>query len=618
MKRLLLLFLATHASIALSQPDRWQQRVDYRMAIDFNVETHQFTGEQTLFYFNNSPDTLQRVFYHLYFNAFQPGSMMDERSRNIPDPDPRVGERIQNLLPESQGFLRVKSLTQNGQTVAYAEEGTILEVTLDEPLVPKSVAILEMSFVGQVPEQIRRSGRDNAEGISYSMAQWYPKLCEYDYQGWHANPYIGREFYGVWGDFDVKITLDKNYIIGGTGVLQNADQIGYGYINKKIRHRKKDHLTWHFRAKNVHDFVWAADPDYEHTHIDTDDGTRLHFFYQKNKKTKDSWEVLPKIMKEAWSIITKRFGEYPYPVYSFIQGGDGGMEYPMATLITGERSVGSLVGVSVHELMHTWFQMLLGTNESLYAWMDEGFTSFASTEVMNELRRRQSIPGNYVPKPFVTTYNGYRNLARSGVEEPLSMHADHFATNTAYGSGSYTKGSVFLKQLEYIVGSDHFDEAILKYYYTWRFKHPNVNDFIRIFEKVSGLELDWYKEYFVNTTRLIEYQLSEVRAKGNSTEIILNNRGNMPMPVDVEVTYADDSKSWHTIPLRIMRGHKSKDQGREFKVETDWPWTHKDYTMTINKPLSEIKGVRIDPSLRLADINLKNNTQEFGSEIKKP
>ena len=595
-----------------AQPDRWQQKVDYRMLIDFDVESHRFQGDQFLVYFNNSPDTLHRVFYHLYFNAFQPNSMMDERSRTIPDPNPKVGDRIVNLPSENQGYLKINSLHQDGKMVHYHTEGTILEVNLATPIMPNSASILEMNYEGQVPEQVRRSGRDNAEGISYSMSQWYPKLCEYDYQGWHANPYVAREFYGVWGNFDVKIKIDKDYILGGTGVLQNPEEIGYGYQDKKVRHRGNKKLTWHFKAENVHDFMWAADPDYEHSQITCDDGTILRFFYQKNKRTRDTWKELPRIMKEAWKIITKRFGSYPYSTYAFVQGGDGGMEYPMATLITGERSIGSLVGVSVHELMHTWFQMLLGTNESLYAWMDEGFTSFASTEVMNQLRKLKLIPGNYETKPFIGTYNGYRNLAMSGIEEPLSMHADHFATNTAYGTGSYTKGSVFLKQLEYVVGSEVFDQAILRYYYTWRFKHPNVNDFVRIFEKESGLELDWYKEYFVNTTRVIEYEVADIVGEGNASKITLRNRGSMPMPIDVEVRYTDGERSLHTIPLRMMRGAKETDQGQTFKLEHDWPWTHKTYELDVERPLDEIESVNIDPSMRLADINLKNNSKALG------
>ncbi len=596
---------------------RWQQKADYRMNIDFDVENDRFKGDQLLFYFNQSPDTLYRVFYHLYFNAFQPGSMMDIRSRSLPDPDQRVRDRIGQLKDDEIGFIKVEELKHNGEVLDPVTQGTVLEVELANPIPPNSSTVFEMKFSGQVPLQIRRSGRDNKEGISYSMAQWYPKMCEYDEQGWHANPYVGREFYGVWSNFDVKISIDPRYTVGATGVLQNADVIGHGYVDEQIKHKRNKSITWHFKAENVHDFVWAADPDYTHTRVLTDDGTELHFFYQETKNNKDAWEVLPRAMTEAWSRIEKRFGEYPYPCYSFIQGGDGGMEYPMATLITGERSVGSLVGVSVHELMHSWFQMALGTNESLYAWMDEGFTSFASTIIMNGLRQANIIPGKYQDKPFVNTYNGYRNLIKSGKEEPLSTHADHFKTNFAYGAGSYTKGSVFLKQLEYIVGVETFSRAILRYYNEWKFRHPNANDLIRVFEKEADMELDWYREQFINSTNIIEYEVGDLVDYGNSSAVVLRRLGSMPMPVDVQVEYSDGSTSWHTIPLVIMRGAKTNDGGMKVKVEPDWPWVNSEYELKLDVPLAQIKTVRIDPTLRLADFNLDNNIQGAG-RVKSP
>lgn len=221
-----------------AQPDRWQQKVKYVMDIDMNVTTNQFTGKQKLEYWNNSPDTLKRVFYHLYFNAFQPGSMMDTRSRRQgtiqigrgADWDGRVKDRIQKLQPDEIGYQKILSLKMNGRPQKYEVLETILEVTLDKPILPRTKVVFDMDFEAQVPLQIRRSGRDNpGTKVRYSMSQWYPKMCEYDYDGWHPTPYIGREFYGVWGDFDVNIKIDKNYILGGTGYLQNAAQIGYGY-----------------------------------------------------------------------------------------------------------------------------------------------------------------------------------------------------------------------------------------------------------------------------------------------------------------------------------------------------------------------------------------------------
>jgi len=210
---LLGIFIPTKA-----QTDRWQQRVSYTMEVEMDEKKHQFEGSQKLVYTNNSPDTLNKVFYHLYFNAFQPNSMMDVRSRNLPDPDRRVRDRIFHLKEDEIGYQKVNSLKQDGKSISYDVEGTVLEVTLATPILPNSTVTFDMEFEAQVPKQIRRSGWKNSEGIEYSMAQWYPKLAEYDYKGWHAHPYIAREFYAPWGDFDVKITMDSKYVIAGTGV----------------------------------------------------------------------------------------------------------------------------------------------------------------------------------------------------------------------------------------------------------------------------------------------------------------------------------------------------------------------------------------------------------------
>ncbi|HMH33798.1 MAG TPA: hypothetical protein VK543_12250, partial [Puia sp.] len=225
------------SATGISQPDRWQQKAKYFMDINMNVTNNRFTGKQKLEYSNNSPDTLYRVFYHLYWNAFQPNSMMDTRSRELGkishgktrdgrdqlDWDPRVKDRIQNLGPEEIGYQKILSLKMNGIAQSYKIEETILMVKLSKPIPPRTTVVFDMDFESQVPLQIRRSGRDNPQtGVRYSMSQWYPKICEYDYEGWHPTPYVAREFYGVWGDFDVKISIDRSYILGGTGYLLNA------------------------------------------------------------------------------------------------------------------------------------------------------------------------------------------------------------------------------------------------------------------------------------------------------------------------------------------------------------------------------------------------------------
>ncbi len=272
-----------------SHQSYWQQKVAYKMEIDMDVKTYQYTGKQRLTYTNNSPDVLDKVYYHLYFNAFQPNSEMDIRSRTIEDPDRRVRDRIFNLKPNEIGYINVKSLKQNGSVLSYKVEGTILEVTLKSAINPGTQAVFEMEFNAQVPVQIRRSGRNNKEGIALSMAQWYPKMAEYDEEGWHADPYIGREFHGVWGDFDVTISIDKRYTIGGTGYLQNPQEIGHGYEDKSkpLQLSKETKLKWHFLAPNVHDFTWAADTDYVHDIQKTSNGTTLHFLYKNNPEICD-------------------------------------------------------------------------------------------------------------------------------------------------------------------------------------------------------------------------------------------------------------------------------------------------------------------------------------------
>jgi Peptidase family M1 domain len=596
----LVVFICTSV---FAQPERWQQKVKYKMDVDFAIKKHQFTGVQNLEFTNNSPDTLYKVFYHLYFNAFQPNSLMDVRSRTIIDPDKRVGDRIARLKKNEQGFMEVKSLRMNGQKVLHKTEGTILEVTLSEPIMPHSTVTFDMEFKGQVPLQIRRSGRNNAEGIEYSMAQWYPKMCNYDYQGWHANPYVAREFYGIWGDYDVQITMPKDYIIAATGILQNKEAIGYGYSDVDPVSRP-DEMTWHFKAENVHDFVWAADPDYKQIVHKAHDGTIIRAFYQPGDRTTENWERLPAIMDEALKFINDKSGKYAFSEYSFIQGGDGGMEYPMATLITGERSLVSLVGVAIHEWMHSWYQMMLGTNEALYHWMDEGFTSYASNEVMNYLKLKKMIPGEPVQNPHLEDVNGYINFALSGREEPLLTHADHFLTNTAYGVASYTKGEVFLEQLRYIIGEQAFDQGMVQYFNTWKFKHPNPNDFIRIMEKASGLELDWFKEYFVHTTHTIDYDIESFAGKS----AIIRKKGMMPMPLDITVKTKNGKEYFYHIPLDLMRGEKRGDRFySNFKVMPDWSWAHPTYKLDLDQKLNDIETIEIDVSKRLADVDRSNN-----------
>ncbi len=612
MKKAVLLTLFVSAIGLAQNASYWQQHVDYTMEVDMNVENFQFEGTQKLIYTNNSPDELSRVYYHLYFNAFQPGSEMDMRLRNIADPDGRMTNEDKSsriaVLTESQiGYLHPTSLKQDGTDVTYSEEGTVLVVTLAKPISPGAKTTLEMDFKGQVPVQIRRSGRNNKDGVALSMSQWYPKLAEYDFEGWHADPYIAREFHGVWGDFDVKLTIDKKYVVGGTGYLQNPQEIGHGYeaSNSKVKKTKGKTLTWHFKAPMVHDFMWAADPDYVHDTLQMENGPTLHFLYKNDEKYKDTWTKVQPMTEKAMSFFNKNIGAYPYDQYSVIQGGDGGMEYAMATLITGGDKPGSVIGTMIHELAHSWFQHVLATNEAKHEWMDEGFTSFISALCSNEIREQNK------DFPFENSYKGYYYLTNSGKEQPQTTHADRYDSNTPYGISAYSKGAIFLSQLGYVVGQDQLMETVRKYFNDFKFKHPVPNDIKRTAEKVSGMELDWYLTDWTQTTNTIDYGIKEVVADGGKTKIAMERIGLMPMPIDVLVVYTDGTQETFYAPLRMMRGEKDNPYPNlKRTVLEDWPWTNPTYGFSVNRPLEHIKGIMIDPSQLMADVNAENNTWE--------
>ena len=590
------IFLFAFNIISLNSFSYWQQRVDYNIKIDFNHKNHQFDGQQNLIYFNNSPDTISKVFFHLYFNAFQPGSMMDVRSRSLPDPDSRVMDRISKLKKNEIGFHEIKMIQQSGIKLEYHIQGTVLEVKLEKPIMPNQSTDFYLEYISQVPVQIRRSGRNNKEGIDYSMAQWFPKIAEYDKDGWHANPYIAREFYAPWGDFDVSISIHEDYVVAATGILQS-----------QINHNQKK--IWRFKAEDVHDFVWAADPDYVHDILKVDsENLELHFYYQKSSdEMVKNWKKLQDDTAEAFKFINKTFGKYPYSKYSIIQGGDGGMEYPMATLITGERTYSSLLSVTIHEVLHSWYQMLLGTNESYLAWMDEGFTSFAQN--ITFLNMFNNIYNLDLINPLKKSYNRYYNFVKTGLEEPLSTHSDHFSTNEAYGVGSYTKGAIFLMQLSYIIGEDNLYKGLRRYYNQWKFKHPNEYDFIRIMEKVSGIELDWYLDYWIKTIHQIDYSV-EVRDNENKyLGIIISRIGKMPMPIEIEIQYDDFSTTNYYIPLSIMRGEKNL--GDNVVLLKDWEWVNEHYELDIDQSEKKITKIEINPSGKMADVDKKNNIIKF-------
>lgn len=597
--------------VPLSSQNYWQQSVDYKMEIQMNVDKYQYDGKMDVMYFNNSKDTLHKIYFHLYYNAFQPGSLMDERLKSIGDPDSRMTNnlgtkenpiyesRISKLTPDEIGFVKINNIQQNANALNFKKMGTILEVSLKEPLKPNTSTILQLDWKSQIPKIVRRGGRDSNEGIDFSMTQWYPKIAQYDNEGWHLDEYIGREFYAPFGNFDVKITLPSSFIVGASGELLNEENMP-GYSNKKFK--KNTLVTWNFKAKNIHDFAWGADTNYVVEKQQVPNGPKLYYLYDKNlsKEYIDNWKTAMPKVSEFFQFMDKNFGEYPWSTYSIIQGGDGGMEYGTSTLITGKRSFESLLGVIYHEAAHSWFQHLYAFDETRDEWMDEGFTTYAEAAAMKEIMGDNKDKIN----PFHGAYNGYFHLVKSGKEEPLSLLADYFDTNYAYSLGAYYKGQVYVAQLGYIIGEEALSETFKQFYDEWSMKHPKIGDFQKVAQDVSGINLKWYNNLFVNTTRFVDYGVEKVEGK----TILLRNYSNFPMPIDLLVTYQDGSKELFYIPVNAMRGGKKKEiefyQDIKYTQLQAWGWTTNTFELKSEK---EIQKVEIDYTQRLADVNRANN-----------
>jgi len=625
MGRVISLFILLINISFAQRPGYFQQKVDYFIEVKLDVKSHLMSGKQIALYYNNSPDTLCEIYYHLYLNAFKPGSSMQVRGDVIRN---GLGERIRGMKPEEYGWTNVKYLKADGEDIEFDVFDTILRAKLKKALLPGQSVRLEMEFESQIPKQTRRNGRDNREGIDYSMAQWYPKICEYDFEGWHTDQYVEREFYGVWGNFDVKITLPSDYLVGATGVIQNPDEVMCGYelgaVDTVIfpqqwkKNTKREFKTWHFKAENVHDFAWVADRDYIHeiTWLSlAGDTVVVHLLYQPD--VYNLWREAGKFTKEIIKLYSDWFFKYPYKSFTVAQAGDGGMEYPMLIMITGRRSRTSMIGILAHEIGHNWFYGLIGNNESKEAWIDEGGASFVTPRIFKEFlgEKWKDFSGiESFLRPESDIYGGYKNYVRFsslGFEEPVLFHSDFFRESVTYTNAVYGKGASIFEMLEYVLGDSVFDQVMKEFFNRWAFKHPTTKDFERVAEIVSGMELDWFFDQWLKTTRKCDYGIESFEGKWKTdngkrkyiAKVRLRNYGEIVMPIDLYFYFKDGTYQKVIIPLDIQLKPK-KEPGAI--VLPPWFWVNPTYEFEIAFD-KEVKMVEIDSDFKLRDINRLNN-----------
>ena len=640
----------------------WQQDVHYTIKANIDETTDIVSGDEQLTYTNNSPDTLYYVYFNLYQNAFQPGSYLDNLQKNN-DVHPTYGKYERTKLGTVIDEMKSGDAILNTQL-----DNTVLKVFLDRPLPPRgkrNFSIKFRTFFDSGSTRRRMKKYKVAGATHYNGCQWYPKICVYDRKsGWNTDQHLNREFYGDFGAFDVELTFASNYIVEATGVLQNESDVLPDTLKKKLdiynfkdkkwdskpsiitKYKKGQTKTWKFHAENVHDFAFTADPSYRiHDTIiypgrKNGEGVRCVAIVQEAHAC--GWQNASDYLSKIITVFSRDFGAFEYPKMVVADAADG-MEYPMITMDGGRDK--EYRGLLVHEVGHNWFYGMLGNNETYRAMMDEGFTQFATAWGL------EAIDGKYLPADSISkkkwylrkftepvntrdarVYYGYERDAMMYNDEPLNTHSDAFNGALSQGGGYgnvYYKTATMLYNLQYVLGDSLFSVVMKHYVAQWKFAHPYPEDFRNSVIQFTHIDLNWFFDEWIETTKNIDYSIGKIK-KGefkNQYIIRLKRKGRMQMPFDLRVISKKDSIYDYYIPNTWFE--KSPDSSnlsltkfevRNRKSETlpkwyGWDKLQPTYDAVVTVP-GGIKNVIIDPSNRLADINMLDNHKKGDVEFR--
>ncbi len=570
----LVVSLVTTNLVGMTPPDDyWQQFVHYKMNVSLDPATKMLTGTSSILYRNNSPNTLDKIYMYLYPNAFRNNETI-------------YGQEAQKFYfrilsnEENGGWIDISEFrifpqnkTANAETAvsAFKVTDTILEAALPEPLKPGEEIRIELAFKEKVRLFQDRAGY---RGNQFDFAQWYPKMCVYDEEGWHPVPFhLQGEFYGEFGTFEVTIDVPFDYIVGATGVVTEGDpgwslvqvdtslspadwEKKYAAMKKSIAEKMKElpRRRVSFRAENVHDFAWITSSDFLYERGEYD-GIPIHALFRSYAKPR--WtKVVTERGRRALEWLSDKFGRYPYPQLTITHGLlGGGMEYPMLVMNASESE-----GLILHEVGHIYFYGIFGNNEQKEAFLDEGFTSFQTSWYMETRYGKWGYDREAAMKnatwlqrhrPQVTSNVGNRNFAHfymnSGYNEPISRYAYQYKDGLGYSVNAYTKGAIFYEMLRYVVGEETFQKICHEYFNRWALKHVNEARFKKVCEEVSGMDLDWFFQQWLHETKTVDYRLGGVKkmrmANGEwQTEVEIARNDEGIMPVEVELTLADNEK----------------------------------------------------------------------------
>jgi hypothetical protein len=588
-------------------PRYWQQRADYDLKATLDTAAKALRGELTIRYTNNSPDTLHFLWFQVEQNAFKSNSL----NSYVFPAESRFGAR--NF--EGGDFIdRFEEVTANGKGARRAlklrTEGTVMKADLAEPLAPGHTATLAAAWHFNIPEHgADRMGRD---GALYELAQWYPRLNVYDdLRGWNTEPYLGQgEFYLEYGDYTLEVTVPSGYIVAATGTLQNPRDVltptqitrlaqaaksdapihivtQQDLTSGAARPRKTGTMTWRFAAKNVRDVVFAASPDYLWD-ASSYKGILANAYYRPSAI--EPWKDGADMSRMSIQEYSERWFMYPYPQITAVEGPISGMEYPMVAMEAKSADKYDLYNVVTHEIGHMWFPMIVGSNERMHMWQDEGFNTFINT--FSEARRYPE-KGDQMQRA-----SGERELVtqymQHNVDEPLEINPDRINPQLL-GENAYVKTSVALQQLrQEILGPEAFDDAFRTYIQRWAFKHPSPTDFYRTMEDVGGKRLDWYfREWFLENPHFDQAIDSVVTAQHGDTllvGVLYANHARGIEPIRARFTFSDGSTQDYNYPAEVWSTNSSM-YPREYAF--------------VGKKLAKIE---LDPEKRLVDVDRSNNS----------
>ncbi|NNF37966.1 MAG: M1 family metallopeptidase [Gemmatimonadetes bacterium] len=574
----------------------WQNRADYVIEATLDPVAGRVTGRETITYLNNAPDSLDRLVLHLDQNVFAPSA---RRNRRAP----------------VTGGMDLGTVLLNGAEVeahpvgrGYQEALTLLELLLPEPLEPGATASLELSWSFTVPPAPTfRTG--NLDFDVFAVAQWYPRMAVYDdVYGWDETPYLGDgEFYLEYGDFDVALTLPSGWLVGATGVLQNESEVlGDAVLDGLARARSHagetvqvvtpelqgpgaatrapegSPVTWRFTAENVRDFAFSTSANYLWDVRVSAAGVENYAFYRP--QVAETWAEAARYVDVTIATLSEWILPYPWSRATTTEGPVGGMEYPMMVFISGGRSPRSLAGVTIHEMAHQWFPMIVGSMEAKHAFMDEGFVSYFDEEVAARLWGDE--------EPRWGENQGYLRVAGTEAEVPILRHTDLVSPYGARGLAAYTKPAVMLGALREVVGRDAFAAAFQDYASEWAFRHPQPWDFFRTVERHAGRDLDWFWGPAFASTATLDVGVLAVEHQGGSSVVVLERSGGLILPTPVRITRSDGSIEEHSVSADRWRA-----EGRRVRLII----------------AGRVEGVALDPDGRFPDVESSNDV--WGSEV---